>query len=443
MTTDQPHTPSSNLTSIIESARRLGVELDEAEALRWLTAMAASSSQEVTFDVQSGVFGHRVAMLDFNADQLAHFREIGRLVEFKDQPGKVETALALSGSAAQSKIQTYPGDCDFFERVNIIAPTRTEACQILAQLIRQKALDTAKGPTYQLIEVKFGSYPYEILRDDQPRKAGSPVAWSLAEVQAGQFDAAQLDGTPIAIRWEDVAAEPGWCKLDWVIADPSRGQLANASNMLDVTWEAPDGSIIPLDGYLDPYFQEVYLEAESVPIFSKLARHVTANALDDYVAQLEKEVNKYLTRDVNYGKAAKRMYNVFRLTGKYEEAAFLRELFDEPTTMLYQVWSLIRTIDDTFTPGASIPLEEILKQADQLILAVIRSLEGDQETEVVRYLLRLRDILSRQESGQTLTAEAEAARAEVINIVNNFFYERLSAVPLIKDYMDQIGSRGK
>jgi hypothetical protein len=442
MPADPSSSPSSNLSRIIESARRLGVELDEPEALRWLTAMAASSGQEITFDVQSGVFGHRVAMLDFNADQLARFREIGRLIEFKDQPGKVETALALSGSAAQSKIQTYPGDCDFFERVNIIAPTRAEACQILAQLIRQKALETAKGPTYQLIEVKFGSYPYEILRADRQRNAGSPISWSLAEVQAGQFDATQLDGTPLVVRWDDVAAEPGWCKLDWVIADPSRGQLANASNMLDVTWEAPDGSITPLDGYLDPYFQEVYLEAESVPIFSKLAKQVTANALDDYVSQLEKEVNKYLTKDINYGKAAKRMYNVFRLTGKYEEAAFLRELFDEPSTMLYQVWSLIRTIDDAFEPGASIPLDEILKQADQLILSVIHALEGEQETEIVRYLLRLRDILSRQEGGQSLTAEAEAARGEVINIVNNFFYERLVAVPLIKAYMDQVGSRG-
>jgi hypothetical protein len=443
MAADQLSTPASNLARIIESAQRLGVELDEAEALRWLTAMAASTGQEVTFDVHSGVFGHRVAMLDFNTDQLARFREIGRLVEFKDQPGKVETALALSGSAAQSKIQTYPGDCDFFERVNLIAKTRTEACQILAQLIRQKVLETAKGPTYQLIEVKFGSYPYDILRKGRQQKAGSPVSWSLEEVEAGQFEATQVDGTPLVMRWEDVSAEPGWCKLDWVIADPSRGQLANASNMLDVTWEAPDGSITPLDGYLDPYFQEVYLEAESVPIFSKLARHITANALDDYVAQLEKEVNKYLTKDINYGKAAKRMYNVFRLTGKYEEAAFLRELFDEPSTMLYQVWSLIRTIDDAFKPEASIALEELLKQADQLILAVIRSLEGDQEAEVVRLLLRLRDILSRQESGQALTADAEAARAEVINIVNNFFYERLSAVPPIKEYMDQVGSQGK
>jgi hypothetical protein len=201
--------------------------------------------------------------------------------------------------------------------------------------------------------------------------------------------------------------------------------------MLDVTWEAPDGSITPLDGYLDPYFQEIYLEAESVPIFSKLAKHVSSNALDEYVAQLEKEVSKYLTKDINYGKAAKRMYNVFRLTGKYEEAAFLRELFDEPTTLLYQVWSLIRTIDDCFTPGSSIPLEQVLAQADHLVIAVVRVLEGEKEEEIVRLLLRLRDSLSRQQSGEQ-QRRAEAARAEVINLVNNFFYQRLTALPTIK-----------
>ena len=30
-------------------------------------------------------------------------------------------------------------------------------------------------------------------------------------------------------RWDEVAAQPGWCKLDWVVADPVRGRLANAS----------------------------------------------------------------------------------------------------------------------------------------------------------------------------------------------------------------------
>jgi hypothetical protein len=74
-------------------------------------------------------------------------------------------------------------------------------------------------------------------------------------------------GKPLEIKWEDAAQDPGWCKLDWVVADPILGTLANASNMLDVTWEAPDGSIEPLDGYLDPYFQEIYLQSESCRFF--------------------------------------------------------------------------------------------------------------------------------------------------------------------------------
>ncbi len=431
--------PDAALQRIIESARRLGVELKEADALQWMTAIVASQAdQDISVDIKSGVFGAKFVMLDFSPQDLAHFREIGRLVEFQDQPGIVETALALSGSSAQSKIQTYPGDCDYFERVNIIAETRQAACQILAKIMREKALSAMRGPTYQLIEVKFGNYPYDVIRDERTIKAGSPVSWTAGEIERGQIEVKRTDGSPALIQWGELAEDPGWCKLDWVVADPARGQLANASNMLDVTWEAPDGTITPLDGYLDPYFQEVYLDSASVPIFSKLAKHVSADALDNYVEQLEHEVNKYLTKDVNYGKVAKRLYNIFRLTGRYEEAAFLRELFDEPATMLYQVWSLIRTIDDCCQPSSAITKEQMLTQVDNLILAVIKALEGDQEAEIVRLLLRLRDALSRQESGKGLNTQAEAARAEVINVVNNFFYERLTAIPTIKEYMENI-----
>ena len=426
---------------IIESAKELGVEVSEADALQWLAAMAAESDTEISMDLETGVFGHKVVMLDFSSSELARFREIGRLVEFYDEPGVVETALALSGSSAQSKIQTYPGDCDYFERVNIIADTRQEANQILARIMREKALSTLKGPTYQLIEVKFGSYPENMVKGDNLIKKGTPISWTPPEIQAGKIEGFHQDGTRATILWEEAANDPGWCKLDWVIADPERGKLANASNMLDVTWEAPDGNIIPLDNYLDAYFQEVYLEAESVPIFSKLMKHVSPDALDDYVSQLEKEVNKYLTKDINYGKAAKRMYNVFRLTGRYEEAAYLRELFDEPTTMLYQVWSLIRTIDDSFSPGSAISLDHVLAQADDLIVSVIDALEGDQETEIVRLLLKLRDALTRQGSTEHLSTEAEAAREHVINIVNNFFYRNLTSIPSIKVYMDDFNTK--
>jgi len=440
MDSNQDSSHSAELAEIIESAQRLGVELDEAAALQWLAAIAAAQTGggDITVDTRSGVFGHKIVMLDFSPKDLEYFRAIGRLVEFQDQPGVVETALALSGSAAQSKIQAYPGDCDYFERVNIKAPTQKDACRILGEIMRDKALSTVNGPTYQLIEVKLGSYPHDVVVKGQPVKQGSPISWSPEEIEAGQIEAFYPDGKQATIRWEEAAQDPGWCKLDWVVADPVRGKLANASNMLDVTWEAPDGTITPLDGYLDPYFQEVYLEADSIPIFAKLAKHVSADALDDYVEALRHQVQKYVTGDVNYGKAAKRMYNIFRLTGRYPEAAFIRELFDEPATMLYQVWSLIRTLDDCSTPGATISMDSLLSQTDQLILSVIEALEGDQESEIVRKLLRLRDMIARHKVGAALTNEAEAARQDVINIVNDFFYERLTALPEIRDYIETL-----
>jgi hypothetical protein len=438
--TDKPVSPpAQDLHRIILSAKRLGIELDEAEALQWLASMTSSqNNQEIVQDKRTGVFGHRISMLDFSDRELAHFRKIGELVEFDDIPGVVETALALSGSAAQSKIQTYPGDADYFERVNIKAPSHLEACTILAKIMREKALATLKSPTYQLIEVKFGNYPRNIVQEGRTMKAGTPIAWEADEIVAGKIEGFSEDGKPETITWDEVAQDPGWCKLDWVVADTVHHVLVNASNMLDVTWEAPDGSITPLDGYLDPYFQEIYLDAESIPVFSKLAKQVSADALDEYVHQLQYEVKKYLTKDVNYGKVAKRLYNIFRLTGLYPEAAFLRELFDEPATMLYQVWSLIRTVDDCFTTGSSITRETLLAHCDELILEVVRTLEGAQENEVVRLLLRLREILSKEKPGQELTPQAEAARSEVINIVNNFFHEKLVALPSIKEYMENI-----
>ncbi len=436
----QPKDPKhADLKRIMESAKRLGVEIEEDDALQWLTNMAAyKESGQISMDTRSGVFGHNITMLDFSDKDLEYFRRIGKIVEFEDIPGKVETALALSGSSAQSKIQSYPGDCDYFERINIIAPTRDAACDILAQIMRDKAIEYMRGPNYQLIEVKFGEHPQDIVIGNREIKAGSPVSWHPAEIKEGKIEGFKKDGTPVTVNWDDVKTNPGWCKLDWVVADPIRKQLANASNMLDATWQAPSGDITPLDGYLDPYFQEVYLEASSVPIFSKLAQHVSANALDEYVTALEREVYKYLTKDVNYGKVAKRMYNIFRLTGKYEEAAFLRELFDEPATILYQIWSLIRTIDDAYTPGSSITSEQMVASADNLIIEVIRALEGDEETEIVKHLLNLRTALSQPEARDMLTSEAEAARAMVINIVNNFFYERLSAYPTIREYMEGV-----
>ncbi len=429
--------PAEDLARIVDAARRMGVELDEAEALRWLSAMAADSGGEIVVDAGSGTFGHRVSMLDFSPANLAHFRAVGRIVGFEDRPG-VETALALSGSAAQSKIQTNPGDCDYFERINLRAPTRDEACRMLAVLMRDKALATERGDTYRLIEVKFGSSPRDLLHAGKPLGRGSAISWTPAEIRDGKIAATTPDGEPFPLGWDDVALDPGWCKLDWVVADRAHGTLANASNMLDVTWEAPDGSITPLDGHLDGYFQEVYLEADSIPIFSKVVRNATPDALDDYVAQLEHEVAKYVTHDLNYGKAAKRMYNVFRLTGRYLDAVYLRELFDEPAALLYQIWSLVRTIDDAVNPDETTTMQEAITQADALITEVASVLDGAEETEIVRTLVRLREDLETDEHVAALSIDAEAARSLLKNLVNTFFHDRLVAVPTINAYIGRL-----
>jgi hypothetical protein len=422
---------------VVASANRLGVQLNEQELERWMNSITeATGDSDIVADRDTGVFGHKVSMLDFDPQQLERFRAIGKIVEFDDIPGVVETALALSGSAAQSKIQTYPGDCDYFERVNIIAPTRTEACNIFAKLMRDKALNSLTGTNYQLIELKFGSYPQEVLRGGQTMRVGSPISWLPVDIVAGQIEVTNEEDRPVVITWTDVAPDPGWCKLDWLIADIARGQLSNASNMLDVTWEAPDGVITPLDGYLDGYFQEIYLDAESAPIFSKLVKQFSTDAMNVYVLRLENEVKKCVKGDnLNYGKAAKRLYNIFRLNGRYEEAAFLRELFDEPAALLYQVHALVRTVQEARDKSNIFDLDSILNQTDELIVSVVTVLEGAEEVEIVRHLLRLYRSLCRQEPGVPLGNEVDLAQAEVMKIVNNFFYEKMTAIPTIKDYI--------
>jgi hypothetical protein len=435
-------TRAEAIARVVESATRLGVELDEREAAEWVAAMETEATGgDLVVNVDSGVYGHRVTMLDFQPSDLARFREMAPIVGFEDRPPQVLTALSISGSAAQSKINAYPADCDFFERVHITADTRAEACAILADLIRQKALDTAVGPTHRLWEVKFGSHPVAATKGGSAVVAGSPMSWTLEEVRAGQMEVTLPDGALRVYTWQDASHDPGWCKLDWVIADKTRGKLANASNVLDPTWEAPDGTIIPLDGFLDPYYQEVYLEADSIPLFSKLVKELSADSVDDYVETLEHEVWKYTVKDPNYGKAARRMYNVFRMNGKYNEAAFIRELFDEPVTALYQVSALIRTLDDAANSGDTFDVDTMVAQCDALIMSAIQALDGPEEAQMVAHLLKLRNSLQTRQSHEARSEEMAGIQDAALKSVNDYFERALRSVPEIEAYLEDIARR--
>lgn len=435
-------TPQQEVAKIRESAQRLGIELNEEEALQWLTQMAIQDKTEITVDAKNFVYGAKIAIMDFSTQDLAYFRRIGKIVGIPDQPGVVETALALSGSAAQSKIQKNPGDADFFQRVNIKAPTKAEAIKILADAMRAKGLETLHGQDFQLLSVKFGTHSEEATRGGKPLKKGAPMTWQPRELEAGAFDIELPDGSKKTVHWEDGMSEPGWTKLDWVVVDRERGQLANASNLLDVTWESPSGEIIPLDGFVDPYFQEIYLDAASVPIFSKLVQQVDDGALEKYVTDLEYEVYKYLVKHPNYGKVAKRAYNVFRLTEHYAEAAYIRELFDEPTTALYRVWSLFETLSGASTPDSRLDRVALLKQYDQLIEQVVMNTEGEKEIRIVRALMSARDeSLGYQPFLESLDQHFAESREDLMQILNEYFRELLYGYQPIADFLEQIRIR--
>jgi hypothetical protein len=61
---------------------------------------------------------------------------------------------------------------------------------------------------------------------------------------------------------------------------------------------------------------------------------------------------------------------------------------------------LIRTIDDTIGQEHDIPQETLLAQCNHLIVAVVDALEGDEEAEIVRHLLRLRDSMARKDDNR-------------------------------------------
>ena len=69
------------MARIIESASRLGIEINREEAQTWIDAMEVESQGgDVVVDVNTGVFGHRASMLDLNTADLERFKKIAPIV---------------------------------------------------------------------------------------------------------------------------------------------------------------------------------------------------------------------------------------------------------------------------------------------------------------------------------------------------------------------------
>ncbi len=437
----QPLTPeeaAAEVEEIVEAAERVGVQID-AEAVReWLVAVSeAERESALTQDPFSGIFGHRISLLDFDQEDLNSFRRLAQRVRVARR-SNVETAIAIAGSSAQGRVQMFPGDNDFFERVNIKTASLDEARKLLRDIMRETAIRAFLEPDIVLLEVNLGVYPLAVIERGEPRGAGDSITWKPADVANGYIVVVRADdpNQSIMIKWAEVQSGMGWTYLGWIVADRESGRIVLASNMLDVTWEAPDGKLTALDGSIDPFFQEIYLEADALPVFTKIVNQVQHSAMDAYINSMRWQVFHYTHQEPNFGKASKRLYNLFRLTDQLESAAYVRELFDEPGACLYQVPGLLDAIDAARDSGSGIDHQTVIRQINQVIRTVESAQIGSGADRLIAELTHLRGEV---EGRFSITDDWDALLADVRSrcseIVNEFFRVRLMGFPQIEAFV--------
>ena len=366
---------------------------------------------------------------------------IAALVAVEERPPEVITAFARSaGTNTKGSREDTP--YAFFERVHIRAESRSAATNLLGVVLRDKAISTAGGPGSMLRRIMFGMWPIPARIEDREIRAGSPISWTRDQVAQGLVHFSTLEGNSSTLTWDDASDDPGWIEMDWTVADPDSGRMVDAGNILEATWESPDGAVTPLDGFLDPYYQEVYPEVDTIPLFSRFVDEIGADSVSDYVERLTEEVYKLTVTRPNYGRAARRMYNIFRLTGRYTEAARIREIFDGPTTALYQVAVSLQNLHETDEAAAGFEIGGMVTQVDQLIMSALAALEPRSEKSVVHTLLQLREAINTTGDPASALRIAEA-RTAAMGAVDDYYRRALTAVPGMTEYLGGLADHGQ
>jgi hypothetical protein len=420
----------------VGAAERLGIELDEVAARQWMLAVAEGDGG-VGVDGTAGVFGDRVAMLDFDRDDLARLRRLVPHVRLVAHP-QVESAIAISGSSAQGEVQLFPGDADFFERAHIRASTEAEAAQVLRDIMRATALRALREPDIVLVEVNLGAYPDAATVRGKRVAAGDPITWAPDDVVAGAITI-DTDAGERSIAWDDVDPGQGWVYIGWIVADRDQGRISLASVMVDATWEDDAGEVQSLDGAIDPLAQEIYLEASALPLVEKLGALVPEGAREAYRDAMRSESRHYTAVEPNFAKAAKRLYNLFRVTDELEAAAYVRELFDEPSAKLYQVPGLLDAADVALDPASGITRDTVVRQLDLVAAAIADVTDGSVEDELIGSIDRLRaTAMADGRESDDWPAVLADVRTTCSAIVNEFFRERLLGYPQVRELVEAL-----
>jgi hypothetical protein len=424
------------------AAQRLGIEHDTAAARTWMLAVASTDrdAAQIGENVAAGIFGDKVSLLDFNTDDLARFRALIPYVRLEPRP-EIESALSIAGSAAQGKVQLFPGDADFFERVHIHAASASEAQAILRDTMRKTALRAMAQPDIVLLETHLGSYPEPVIERGKKKKPGASIQWLPADVVKGAITVELPGGASRTFQWDEVDVGNGWIYLYWIVAERAEKRIAIASNVVDVTWEDPSGTITSFDGAVDPLVQEVYLEASALPLVQKLSKLVAPGAREAYQAIMKEQVYHYTKVTPSFGKAAKRLYNLLRASDELEAAAYVRELFDEPAARLYQITGLLEAADAALDQASGIDRDTVMRQLDLVAETIDYATDGKEESTLLASVERLRSAaLEEGRQGASWASVLANVRAECSALVNDFFRSRLMGYEPVRAAIEAIGS---
>ena len=118
-------------------------------------------------------------------------------------------------------------------------------------------------------------------------------------------------------------------------------------------------------------------------------------------------------------------------------------MFDEPAALLYQVGSLLDAVEEIDQPGSSIGLETILAQIKHLIDDVEEVTEEPIKSEIISALRRLQADVAAQTFGEDRETAIQASRQYVVNLVNDFFRSKLTALPEVAAYLEEIATAGE
>lgn len=155
-----------------------------------------------------------------------------------------------------------------------------------------------------------------------------------------------------------------------------------------------------------------------------------------YIADLESQVRRLIgTEPKDFARAAVLLYDICRLRGQDEEAQHLIAVFDLPAMVLYQTLHLVRAIEPADQAATPEEMDRALTRADDLIRLVILALDGDTTADIIRQMLDWRDALSQIGEHPERSAAVSRAGDRLAHIVNAFFFDRLTATPVLRDHI--------